>query len=116
VRDVQVVEQGAPGRVVVQDGVRQPRERGAIKLGDDRAGQRAGCGEARGPLVEQEGGDVAVEERVGERAAVVAPPAVGVQGGDGRRVPLPGLPESQLAWSGHGQFLLIGRATCSGIG
>jgi hypothetical protein len=55
----------------------------------------AGSGQA------QEAGDFAVEESVGERAAVVALPAGGVQRSDGRRVAPFGRPESQLVLGWH---------------
>jgi hypothetical protein len=68
----------------------------AVALGENRPGPRVRGGQARGPQRQQVPGGVAVEEGVGEGAAVVPLPAVGVQRGDFLRVARARRPESQL--------------------
>ena len=82
---MEVVEQGAPGRVVVEASVREAEELAGARR-DDRARVGFGVRHALGPYERAVGNDVAVEERIRERAAVVAPPVVGVQRRDGADV------------------------------
>ncbi|MEH0828297.1 MULTISPECIES: hypothetical protein [unclassified Micromonospora] len=77
VDDVQIVDEAAPPRVVVEHHVDEAHQP-AVVLGED--GLAVGrCGEPCRPHRAAVGRDVAVEERVGEGAPVVPAPTVGVQ-------------------------------------
>jgi hypothetical protein len=79
VSDVQVVDQAAPVRVFVQDDVHEAGE-APVVLGQDGHAMRR-CGQPGRPDRLPVGVHVAVDEGVGERPAVMAAPAGGVQGG-----------------------------------
>jgi hypothetical protein len=80
-RDVQVVEERAPTRVVVEHDVHEADQRLAI-ADDDGVPPGIGRAKSRRPHREPVGIDVAVEELIGVGAAIVPPPAVGVKGRD----------------------------------
>ena len=91
VGDVEVVEERTPGRIGPEDGVGQADDRagggvvgggGVGVLRHDREGARVRWPEAVGPDGEPLRDQIAVQVGVGEGAAVVAPPAVGMEVGD----------------------------------
>ena len=85
-RHVDVVDQSSPRGVVVEDHVNEAEQRSSL-LGEYRRGAATlGLLQASTPLVAPIGFHFAVEEGVGICAAVVTPPAFGVQAGDARRV------------------------------
>jgi hypothetical protein len=77
VRDMKVVDERAPQRVGVAHEMNETHEV-AVDLRNDRV--LAGCrvGEPLGPHAAPVCLDIAVQERIGIRAPVVAPPAVGM--------------------------------------
>src|SRR5436190_12755367 len=79
---MQVVEKGAPRRVVVEDRVCEADD-SSVDLGDDGDLIRPRLRQAVRPYGHAVTDDVTVEKRVQVRAAIVAPPAVGMQFGDG---------------------------------
>jgi hypothetical protein len=93
VGDVQVVDQRAPTRVVVEERVGESDQ--ALVLGEDRAPARVGLVQPLGPDGDAIGDDVAVEEVVGLCAPVVTAPAVRVEMGHGRGVGWAREPERQ---------------------
>ena len=95
VRHVQVVDEGAPFRVVVEDGVDEA-DHHTVTLGHDRAAVGLRKRQALRPHGAPVLVDVAVEELVGVRATIVAPPAVGMEPGNGGDVVDARLPESHL--------------------
>jgi hypothetical protein len=63
--NMQVVEQGSPRSVVVEDRVSEADQRLVCRLLDeDRARSRLGLSQPPAPHLQSIGGDVAVEERV----------------------------------------------------
>jgi hypothetical protein len=82
--DVQVVEQRAPPRVVVEERVRESDQ--AAVLGQDRATARVGLPQSLAPDRKAIGDDVTVEKPVGVGAPIVTAPAVSVEMGDGHGI------------------------------
>ena len=105
--DVDVVEQRAPRRVLVENDVSEADQAAAL-LGEDRQRRGIAARQPLAPFGQPIGDDVAVQERVGVGAAVVAPPAVGVQGRHCARVRSPG--KTELALHGHGCILARARS------
>jgi hypothetical protein len=92
--NMQVVEQGSPRSVVVEDRVSEADQRLVGRLLDeDRARSRVGLSQPLAPHLESIVGDVAVEERVRVGAPIMTAPAIRMEGGDSRRVLLPSLTE-----------------------
>src|SRR5438270_12559657 len=91
-----VVEQRAPGWVVVEDRVGEA-DQATLALGKDRAGSGPASPEPLGPHREPIGDDVAIEERGGVGAAIVTAPAIGMQRRDGASIGWPRERKSGLA-------------------
>ena len=83
---VEVVEEGAEVRVVVENGVGES-DHDVVMHGDDGALSGESVREAGRPHPLAVGENVTVEVRVGEGTSIVAPPALGVQSGDGVDIP-----------------------------
>ena len=86
VRDVEVVQEGPPYRIVVEDGVDEPRDHAFIFHGDgamEPVGPCEALSPGRPPFLE----DVPIEELVGVGTTIVPPPAIGVESGDRFDVP-----------------------------
>src|SRR5919109_4359634 len=103
-RNMQVVEQRAPGWVVVESGVCEC-DRAAAIFGENRGTPKIGFPQPLTPHRYTVGDDVTVEEGVGIRSPVAAAPAVGVKRGDGLSVRVAGKSESQILEVCHGVLL-----------
>jgi len=79
---MKVVEEGAPGRVSVEDRMSKAHD-GTVQISDDGIPVRRRPGEPAGPLDHPVSDDVTVKVRIQERAPIVAPPAFSMQLSDG---------------------------------
>jgi hypothetical protein len=88
---VQIVEEGTPPRVVVEDGVGEPDEL-TTTLRDHRVLVQARRSKTARPDLATIGDDVSVKVGVPERTAIVTPPTLRMESADIAGVPLRRLP------------------------